>query len=334
MQTNQAQLISRSPQWSDTQLIQQWVQRKPPQLRRGYWHAAKQFQRFIRKPFAQVTLADIQAFAIFLIGRKKPLQLRQAIVAVKSLLIFGNRFGLIPLSVPPRWWPKLPHKRRSSQQLFAAQFHRLQLPVRFWVSLGVGFCGFGLVPLILLGTPKQSVSGAIASNWFEQLAASGLAVDAGEQTAASQLSPNLKAFLDMIAWAEGTQHSEGYRTQYTGATFIGYQTHPDRVRCSYSNGRRLCSSAAGRYQFLQPTFERISKKLGLTDFSPISQDLAAVELIREQEAVADIEAGNIKAALYKVAPIWVHIEGAGYGQPEYTLDELETVFWQQRKKYQ
>jgi lysozyme len=146
-------------------------------------------------------------------------------------------------------------------------------------------------------------------------------------------NPNIKAFLDTISQAEGTSGPDGYRTIFAGETFSDYSKHPDEVKCAYSNGQRLCSSAAGKYQFLKPTFDRLQKKLNLPDFSPQSQDLAAIELIREEGALEDIKAGKIKEALEKVSAIWVHIEGAGYGQPEHSFEKLEAIYQKHRQKY-
>lgn len=63
-------------------------------------------------------------------------------------------------------------------------------------------------------------------------------------------------------------------------------------------------------------------QLKLPDFSPDSQDLWAIQLIRERKALPDIEAGNIASAIQKCRNIWASLPGAGYNQPEHSLDKL------------
>ncbi|WP_242041394.1 glycoside hydrolase family 104 protein [Leptolyngbya sp. FACHB-261] len=142
---------------------------------------------------------------------------------------------------------------------------------------------------------------------------------------------NTKAFLSTIAWAEGTGNSYGYQIMFTGVYFNSFWDHPRQVRCAYSWARRLCSSASGRYQFLETTWDRVALKLGLRDFSPASQDQAAVELIREQGALEDVEAGRWQTAIYKVAPVWASLPDYNtgqsvYGQPVKLIDQLGIVY--------
>lgn len=94
------------------------------------------------------------------------------------------------------------------------------------------------------------------------------------QTKASYGTKEQRAMLDAIAWAEG---GVTYRTMFGGDQFDtskGWK-HPDKV--VRSGG--YASTAAGRYQFLTPTWNRAAKALGLKDFSPINQDKAAIYLM-------------------------------------------------------
>jgi lysophospholipase L1-like esterase len=67
----------------------------------------------------------------------------------------------------------------------------------------------------------------------------------------------IKAFLDVIAFAEGTYKSpdNGYKTQFTGKQFDSYDDHPREV----ISASGLDSTAAGRYQFLSSTWDGIMK---------------------------------------------------------------------------
>lgn len=66
----------------------------------------------------------------------------------------------------------------------------------------------------------------------------------------------------------------------------------------------------------------LAAKLGLPDFSPESQDRACLELIRQRNALSDVEAGRVESAIAKCAPIWASLPGAGYNQPERKLSAL------------
>lgn len=138
---------------------------------------------------------------------------------------------------------------------------------------------------------------------------------------------NEAAFLDMIAYAEGTAGPDGYRTMFGGGLFDSYADHP-RVLHSFTDkiGRQLKTSAAGRYQFLARTWDELQRKLDLPDFGPASQDSAALELIRQRGALADVRAGRVAEAVAKVAPIWASLPGAGYHQPERKLTQLLAAY--------
>jgi muramidase (phage lysozyme) len=88
----------------------------------------------------------------------------------------------------------------------------------------------------------------------------------------------------------------------------------------------LASTAAGRYQLLKRYYDAYKKQLNLPNFSPLSQDLIAIQQIRERGALQDIEMGYITIAIDKVKNIWASLPGAGYGQHENKLDKLITSF--------
>ena len=112
-------------------------------------------------------------------------------------------------------------------------------------------------------------------------------------TALGDASVNVRAFLDLIAHAEGGE----YNVRFGGATFDSFADHP-RIR---SNG----SDAAGRYQFLASTWDT----LGQPDFTPASQDRAAVAYILERGALDEIEAGQFTAAFSILNTAWVALPG-------------------------
>lgn len=133
--------------------------------------------------------------------------------------------------------------------------------------------------------------------------------------------PNVRAFLHMVRVGEGTADDDGYRRLFGGRLVDDYGDHP-RVAVTAGLGRhRYTSTAAGAFQFLARTWDECAAALGLGDFSPASQDLAAVFLIDRRRALADVLAGRIEAAIGKCAREWASLPGSPYGQPTKTLDQ-------------
>lgn len=140
------------------------------------------------------------------------------------------------------------------------------------------------------------------------------------------MSLNLRAFLYLIRWCEGTAGEDGYRTLFGGELFDGFAAHPNRAVTKIVGGRPITSTAAGAYQFLFKTWEECRKALNLPDFSPDSQDKAAVYLIKRRGALEDVEAGRLKDAIRKCALEWASLPGSPYGQPTKWYDECERVY--------
>ncbi|NUO87670.1 MAG: glycoside hydrolase family 104 protein [Cupriavidus sp.] len=141
-----------------------------------------------------------------------------------------------------------------------------------------------------------------------------------------QAANNRAAFLLMIRTAEGTAGADGYRTLFGGGLFGSLGDHPRQRITRLSNGKPITSSAAGAYQFLERTWDSLAARLGLRDFSPASQDAAALELVREAGALGDVDAGRFALAVRKVRKIWASMPGAGYGQPEVALNRLQAAY--------
>lgn len=141
---------------------------------------------------------------------------------------------------------------------------------------------------------------------------------------------NVVAFLDMIAFSEGTDNGRqrtndhGYDVLVGGGLFTGYADHPRKLVPLPKLG--IKSTAAGRYQLLSRYFDAYKKSLGLKDFSPLSQDLIAIQQIRERKALQLIQAGQFEQAVSQVRNIWASLPGAGYGQHEHKLDNLLAAY--------
>ncbi len=129
---------------------------------------------------------------------------------------------------------------------------------------------------------------------------------------------NLRAFLFMIQYAEGTLGKNAYRTMYGGTLFSDYSRHPNQAIKKWG----ITSTGAGAYGFLYRVWVELASALNLPNFSPASQDAAAIELIRRKRALSDVEHGYITQAIYKCRKIWASFPGAGYGQSEKPLQKL------------
>uniref|UniRef100_UPI003EB80DA0 glycoside hydrolase family 24 protein n=1 Tax=Stenotrophomonas maltophilia TaxID=40324 RepID=UPI003EB80DA0 len=122
---------------------------------------------------------------------------------------------------------------------------------------------------------------------------------------------NTVAFLDMLAWSEGTDNGkqatkdDGYDVIVGGQLFKSYDDHP-RVLVDLPK-LKIQSTAAGRYQLLRRYYDAYKKTLGLKDFSPLSQDLIALQQIRERRALPTPNAprsGAARARIWRTQRSW------------------------------
>lgn len=107
---------------------------------------------------------------------------------------------------------------------------------------------------------------------------------------------------------------------YGGQTFDSYADHP-RIHVTIKSGpnKGNTSTAAGKYQFIEPTWEAAKSALGLKDFSPESQDRAAWWLAQRDYAtrtggnlLADLKTGKPSVLANigrKLAPTWTSLPG-------------------------
>lgn len=144
-----------------------------------------------------------------------------------------------------------------------------------------------------------------------------------------ELNKQRKAFLDMLAWSEGTDKpgqptkNRGYDVIVGGSLFTNYADHPRKL---VTLNPKLKSTAAGRYQLLARWWDAYRKQLGLKDFSPASQDQVALQQIKERGALPLIDCGQVRQAIDRCSNIWASLPGAGYGQFEHKADNLIAKF--------
>lgn len=149
-------------------------------------------------------------------------------------------------------------------------------------------------------------------------------------TAAQAGSQNRCAFLDMVANSEiGAAllaiTDNGYNvlvgsTPENPLTFPSYAAPPDVYNAA------LNSTAAGRYQVLNRYAAIYIAQLKLPDFGPESQDLIALQQIRERSALPLIDAGNLQAAIEACSNIWASLPGNNYGQHQNAIAQLQAAY--------
>lgn len=146
--------------------------------------------------------------------------------------------------------------------------------------------------------------------------------------------PKLRAFLDLIAFSEGTSthpltKNDGYDVIVSGVDgahiFSDYSDHPFAAGQPHIVIRRaplLVSSAAGRYQLELKWWRIYRAQLGLKDFSPASQDAVALQQIRERKAIPMILAGHVDQAIAACSNIWASFPGNTYAQGGKSMETL------------
>jgi muramidase (phage lysozyme) len=158
------------------------------------------------------------------------------------------------------------------------------------------------------------------------------------------------AFLDTIKVSELGEKliaasDDGYNV-LVGATgaqpllFGSYHAHPRHMCILHIGEKTVNSSAAGAYQQIMGTWDGQQRALALPDFSPRSQDFAAVNLLRGAGALPHILAGNlfdaieVAAAIGDASPIWASLPGSKSGQPQHAMDMIARIYGAQLAKYE
>ena len=101
-----------------------------------------------------------------------------------------------------------------------------------------------------------------------------------------EINNQRKAFLDMLAWSEGTDNgrqktrNHGYDVIVGGELFTDYSDHPRKPVTLNPKPK----SGAGRYQLLSCWWMLNASSLAWKDFSPKSQDAVALQQIKERGA--------------------------------------------------
>lgn len=141
--------------------------------------------------------------------------------------------------------------------------------------------------------------------------------------------PQIQAMLYAIGESEGADYGTLVFGSRKNSEISDFSTHPANkgfIRTAVINGKRISSTAAGKYQFLIGTWRELVAALGLTDFSPHSQDLAAIELLRRNGAIDHLLQNNFSGAVNAVRRVWASLPAAGYNQNENSLSTVQNYY--------
>lgn len=163
--------------------------------------------------------------------------------------------------------------------------------------------------------------------------------DQSEFVSMDDAAQRLAAFLYMIRRAEHsvlTSDADTYRTFYGGARFNGFADHPVKTKemrgvrlsdsmCANAGFKPGCvSTAAGAYQIIEPTWERVRAAGAwgprLPDFSPASQDEAARRLLMTSGALSRLESGDLTGAIERAGREWASLPGSTAKQNPKTME--------------
>ena len=143
---------------------------------------------------------------------------------------------------------------------------------------------------------------------------------------------NWGALSSIIRTVEGTTGDKGYRTRFGGHQFDDLSKHPN-IKAPTPWG--TSSEAAGAYQFMMPTWKEAKSALGLTDFSPESQEKAGRFLTQRRGVNPDTRFNSFEefsAGISKLSPEWAGLPNSqkgrtGYhGQANASMQDLWTQY--------
>lgn len=150
-------------------------------------------------------------------------------------------------------------------------------------------------------------------------------------TAKEAGNQNVVAFLDMLAFSEGTKGvgDDGYNVLVGGGLFTGYGAHPNKTVILKRKGKDdIPSTAAGRYQIRIATWRDVCKSMRRTlpYFGPEDQDRAAIALIKRRKAYSALMTGDLAEAVRLCRFEWASLPGNDYGQGGKTYTALMAAF--------
>ena len=157
-------------------------------------------------------------------------------------------------------------------------------------------------------------------------------VVASASTGGGDASDGWARWRRVISAGEGTQGDGGYTTMFGHRKFSDMSKHPNSPMATPWGTQ---SEAAGKYQFMKPTWDRAQAALNLPDFSRDSQEKAGQWLAQQRgldfnTRITDFD--TFKTEITKIAPEWASMPSAAkggkshYGQGAISFDEAWRIY--------
>ena len=135
-----------------------------------------------------------------------------------------------------------------------------------------------------------------------------------------EINNQRKAFLDMLAWSEGTDNGRQKTRNHGYDVIVGdhYQLldHPRKL---VTLNPKLKSTSAGRYQLLSRWWDAYRKRAAERALRKV-RTLWHCSRLRSVALYTMIDRGDIRQAIDRCSNIWASLPGAGYGQFEHKAD--------------
>ena len=155
----------------------------------------------------------------------------------------------------------------------------------------------------------------------------------------SQADANVAAFLTLIRTTEGTERLANPYAAVYGYVFeiTDFSDHPanlgwkgERLPDQYCLAAGLSpgcvSTAAGAYQFIRRTWNGLRARASAWDFSPESQDRAAMALLDQIGALPSIQRGDFQRAIQVASSKWASLPYSRSGQPKFPLQTALQIY--------
>lgn len=148
-----------------------------------------------------------------------------------------------------------------------------------------------------------------------------------------QMQPDAQSAVNALLEVIGRFESNGdYYILYGGGHFTDDSHHPN-VHVPFYNPRKPgpqgvpndYSTAAGKYQINKPTYDTYAPRLGVTDFTPATQDQLAYVILNDIDADVAVANGDIAGAFRLASRKWASMPGSTAGQnPQALQTALDT----------
>lgn len=151
--------------------------------------------------------------------------------------------------------------------------------------------------------------------------------------------PSVRAFLDTIAYSEGTFYKYGYHDAFAHH-YIDDLEKMERTKYYFTttHGKRQYTTAQGRYQYLWESWHRLAKGKCKHSRTKWCQDSVAINDLKARGIYRLIMAGDIRGAMHKSHNCWVSFPprtgGSKYHQPTRKIDDLLRFYNQRLKTYE